>query len=141
MEKNQIFMELIISLLSSCGLFLGQPSSFATGFNICGTPVRFPPREYFNFPDRLETTVPTGKFQLQPDAPVATGCFDWLPQNERTALDHTNSLRIVKQSAAGCIENLTYIKHVVPALFDIHRLFRPFCHVKKAKRFVYRHAE
>ena len=54
------------------------------------------------------------KLQFQPDAPVATGCSiwrtrDWLSQNDRTALNHTNWLRKVEHSAAGCIENLTYI--------------------------------
>ena len=68
------------------------------------------------------------KFRLQPDAPVATGCSiwrsrDWLSQNDRTALNHTNWFkRKVEQSAAGCIENLTYITHVLHALLDIPRL-------------------
>ena len=37
-----------------------EQAYFEHVLNTCGTPVRFPPREYFNFPVRPETTVPTG---------------------------------------------------------------------------------
>jgi hypothetical protein len=43
--KKSIF-HAIISFLSSRTISLCQPSSLAAGLNTCGTPVRFPPREY-----------------------------------------------------------------------------------------------
>ena len=53
-----LYVKIISKSIKTCQNFLYLLHSNI--LNTCGTPVRFPPREYFNFPVRPETTVPTG---------------------------------------------------------------------------------